>query len=121
MDGCRLENLTINNITATNTDMAIFMRLGERLNKYREPEARTPGHFKGISISNVTVKTSPEGRLDAPTAIVITGEKTATTTHFIEDVQIKNVAVTLEGVGSKAAVSEIPHFQSCPTPVATRR
>lgn len=107
MDGCRLENLTIDNITATNTDMAIFMRLGERLNKYRELEPRTTGHIKGVSISNVTVETSPEGRLAVPTGIVITGEKTASTTHFIEDVQIKNVSIVLEGGGRLTDASEV--------------
>jgi hypothetical protein len=107
MDGCRLENLMIDNITVTNSDMALFMRLGERLNKYRETEARTPGHIKGVSISNVTVETSHDGRLDAPTAIVMVGEKTASTTHVIEDVAIRNVSITLEGGGRSEQVSEV--------------
>lgn len=107
MDGCRLENLTINNITVTNTDMPIFIRLGERLNKYRETEARTPGHIKGVSISNVTIETSATGRLEAPTAIVIVGERTAATTHMIEDVAIKHVRIQLEGGGRAEEVSQV--------------
>lgn len=107
MDGCRLENLTIDNITVTNSDMPIFIRLGERLNTYREPEARTPGYIKNVIISNLSIKTSAEGRLDAPTAIVMTGERTDETTHVIESVQIKNVNITLEGGGRLEDVSEI--------------
>jgi polygalacturonase len=107
MDGCRLENLTIDNITVTNSDMPIFMRLGERLNKYREDEARTPGHIKGVSISNIAVETSGEGRLLAPTAIVMTGERTDQTTHMIEDVAIRDVTITIEGGGRVEDVSEV--------------
>lgn len=107
MDGCRLENLTVDNITVTNTDMPIFMRLGERLNKYREQESRTTGHIKGVSISNVTVSMSEESRLDTPSAIVIVGEKTASTTHFIEEVTLENIKVTSPGGGRIEDVSQI--------------
>lgn len=108
MDGCRLENLTVDNITVENSDMLIFMRLGVRLNKYREPEARTPGHMKDVTISNITADMSPEGRLDASTAIVMLGEKTDDKTHVIENVVIRNVDVTLEGGGNIEDAGEIP-------------
>ena len=107
MDGCRLENLVIDNITITNSYMPIFIRLGERLNKYREETARTPGHIKGVSISNVTVETSGEGRLHAETGIVILGEKTAETTHMVEDISIKNVKISLAGGGLVEEVSPV--------------
>ncbi|HKL21476.1 MAG TPA: hypothetical protein VJ904_06700, partial [Tichowtungia sp.] len=99
MDGCRLENLLVHDITIENTDMTLFMRLGERLNKYREDKARTPGHMKNVTIRNITSSTSAEGRLKAPTGIIITGEKTADDVHRIEDVTIENMQITLEGKG----------------------
>mgnify|MGYP006274463893 CR=1 FL=1 len=107
MDGCRLENLVIDSITVTNSDMPLFMRLGERLNAYREPEARTPGHLRNVQISNLIIDTSPEGRLMAPTAIVITGERTADTTHFIENVRITDVTINLEGGGRIEDVGQV--------------
>ena len=108
MDGCRLENLTIDNITVKNSDMLIFMRLGVRLNKYREDQARTPGHIKDVMISNITADMSPESRIDAPTGIIMLGEKTDEKTHAIENVRISNVNVTLEGGGKIEDVGAIP-------------
>ncbi len=110
VDGARIERLKIQNITVTNSDMPIFFRLGERLNQYREPEARTTGHIKDVLISGIHCQTSATGRLDAPTAIVMLGEKTASTIHAIENVQIKDVTIELEG-GSQ--VSEV-EFGSIP-------
>jgi hypothetical protein len=107
MDGCRLENLEIDNITVKNSDMPIFMRLGERLNAYREPKPRTTGHIKGVRISNVTVETAKEGRLAAPTAIVMTGERTEQNTHLIEDVHFKNLKINLEGGGRIESVGTV--------------
>ena len=107
MDGCRMENLKIDNIKVTNSDMPIFMRLGVRLNKYREPESRTPGYIKDVTISNLIVDGSANSRLDAPSGIVILGERTEDATHRIENVLIKNVNITLEGGGLNDDVGKV--------------
>jgi hypothetical protein len=87
--------------------MPIFMRLGERLNAYREPKPRTTGHIKGVRISNIAVEAAKGGRLAAPTAIVMTGERTDQTTHLIEDVRFKNVKINIEGGGRIESVGTV--------------
>ena len=107
VDGCRLEDLTIRNITVENSDMTLFMRLGVRLNKYREKESRSPGHMKRVTIENITSNTSPSGRLAAPTGIIMLGEKTDDGVYRIEDVSLKNVQIAVEGKGRAEDVGEI--------------
>jgi hypothetical protein len=88
--------------------MTLFMRLGVRLNKYREKESRPPGHMKNVTIQNITSRTSSKGKLTAPTGIVMTGEKTDDNVYRIEDVTIRDVQIIVEGKGNAEHVGDIP-------------
>ncbi len=105
MDGCNLENLRIENVKVTNSQMTLFMRLGKRLNKYREKESRSMGSMKNITIKNITHIGPKRSKLGNCTGIFITGEKTADETFYIEDVNISNFNVVLEGGGAPDKVS----------------
>lgn len=104
VDGSTLEDININNIKATNTGNAIFIRLGHRNQK------APIGKVKGIHISNVTVDV-PAGKPDSgyqmegpavrephnvfPSSIV--GIPSAR----VEDVTLENVTINYSGNGKK--------------------
>ncbi|UDQ97153.1 glycosyl hydrolase family 28 protein [Lentisphaerota bacterium WC36G] len=105
VDGARLENLYINNIKVIDSDMTLFMRLSNRLNKYREKESRKPGCIRGVKISNITSETSEKGRLVHPTGIIISGRNDDDL--LIENVQLENIKINLVGDGKVANVAKI--------------
>jgi len=128
MDGCRLENIQVNNVLMDNVSGPIFIRLGARLRTYHAGEAARPvGTLRNVAIRNVSGRVYEEGyplygKLPRKAGIVITGIPGA----CIEDLLLEGVKFTFPGGGSdpgtappdvpeqEAAYPEFPCFHPLP-------
>ncbi|HEX6430175.1 MAG TPA: glycoside hydrolase family 28, partial [Niastella sp.] len=109
VDGGTLEDITIENIKATNTGNAIFIRLG-----HRKTEAAI-GKVRNIKISNVKVEV-PAGKPDKGYEMegpevpyphnVFPASITGLPGHPVENVTLENISITYEGGGNK----QVAHF-----------
>jgi polygalacturonase len=109
VDGGTLEDITIENIKATNTGNAIFIRLG-----HRKTEAAI-GKVRNIKISNVKVEV-PAGKpdkgyeMEGPEVTyphnVFPASITGLPGHPVENVTLENISITYEGGGNK----QVAHF-----------
>lgn len=109
VDGGTLEDILIENIKATNTGNAIFIRLG-----HRKTEAAI-GKVRNIHITNVKVEV-PAGKPDKGYEMegpvvpyphnVFPASITGLPGHPVENVVLENIMVTYEGGGSK----QVAHF-----------
>ena len=103
VDGGTLENVEINNITATNTRNAIFIRLGHRNND------GAVGKLRNVKISNVKVEvpfSRPDYKYELrgpelsffhnPFPASITG----ISGHFVENVTLENIEIIYPGRGN---------------------
>jgi polygalacturonase len=110
MDGCRMENVLVENIIMDNVSGPIFLRLGARLRQYFPDQTKRPvGIARGLTIRNVTINVWEEGYLlygkyPRKAGIIVTGVPG----HPIEDVTFDNVRVNFPGGGeiSSAPVPE---------------
>lgn len=105
VDGAIIENVRVENITATNTGNAIFVRLGERKKKW------PTGEIKNVLLKNIKVDVCferPDYAYDMrgpalpffhnifPVSI------TGVPDHIIENIRLENIKITYPGKGSKA-------------------
>jgi len=104
VDGGILEDIDIENIKATNTGNAIFIRLGHRNQK------ATVGKVRGIHISNVTVDVSAdkpdagyqmEGPLIREPHNVFPSSIVGIPSGRVEDVTLENITINYSGGGKK--------------------
>ena len=104
VDGGILEDIDIENIKATNTGNAIFIRLGHRNQK------ATVGKVRGIHISNVTVDVSAdkpdagyqmEGPLIREPHNVFPSSIVGIPSSTVEDVTLENITINYLGGGKK--------------------
>ena len=104
MDGCRLENVQVNNIIMDNVSGPIFIRLGARLRRYHADQPERPvGVIRNISLRNITGTVWEEGyllygKLKRKAGIIITGVPG----HPIEDLRLEGIRFTFPGGGSEA-------------------
>lgn len=125
MDGCRMENVLVENIIMDNVSGPIFLRLGARLRQYFPDQPKRPvGIARGLTIRNVTINVWEEGYLlygkyPRKAGIIVTGVPG----HPIEDVTFDNVRVTFPGGGEvshapvleqEAEYPEFPVFHPLP-------
>lgn len=109
VDGGTLEDVTIENIKATNTGNAIFIRLGHR------KTTAAIGKVRNIKISNVKVEV-PAGKpdkgyeMEGPEVTyphnVFPASITGLPGHPVENVTLENISITYEGGGNK----QVAHF-----------
>ncbi len=112
MDGCRMENIQVNNVIMDNVSGPIFIRLGSRLRKYFADQPDRPtGILKNVSIRNVTMRVWEEGyllygKLPRKAGIIVTGVPG----HCVEDLSFENIDVTFPGGGTAedAAHHDVP-------------
>ena len=96
VDGANIRNLVINNIKVKNSDMTLFIRSGKRLRVYRKGDKpRKPGTINGVKITNITSDTSPNGNLEHPTGIFITGQDDL----CVSNIYLDNIKIKLQGGG----------------------
>jgi hypothetical protein len=103
VDGGFIENILVDDITATNTGNAIFIRLGKR-NK-----ARPPGYVRNITIRNMEVEVAFE-RMDYAYDIrgpelpffhnVFPSSITGIQTYRVENVTLENINIQYPGRGN---------------------
>jgi hypothetical protein len=104
MDGCRLENVQINNIIMDNVSGPIFIRLGARLRRYHADQPERPvGILRNVSLRNITGTVWEEGcllygKLKRKAGIIITGLPG----HPIEDLRLEGIRFTFPGGGTAA-------------------
>ncbi|GAB3658850.1 hypothetical protein GCM10028791_32050 [Echinicola sediminis] len=110
VDGANISNINISNITMSQTEMPVFIRLGERLRTYREAPKQQVGSIDGISIRNLkaTTRSQEASRINPPSAIFITGTKG----HRIGHIKLKNITIQVPGGGKEThrnrTVDEMP-------------
>ena len=97
VDGGRLEDVTITNITMRDvTNPPIFMRLGKRM---RGPAGTPVSSLQRVNISNLVAYNA-----DARYASIISGIPS----HQIEDVKLSNIRIFYRGGGKKELVDRQP-------------
>ncbi len=105
VDGANIHDVAIQKIVMDEVEMPIFIRLGERLNTYREATKREVGSINKVSLKNITATTrSPEkSRVNPSSGILITG----TPNHKIGNVSLENIKITLAGGGKLSDVGVV--------------
>jgi hypothetical protein len=99
VDGSRIRDITISDITMENVMVPIFVRLGARLNTYRPGEtARPPGVIENLVIRNITATSATTGRLTPPSGVFITGIPG----HRAGPITLENISIKLPGGGELA-------------------
>lgn len=126
MDGCRMENVLVENIIMDNVSGPIFIRLGARLRRYFDDQPERPaGCVKGITIRNIRIGVWEEGfflygKYPRKAGIIVTGIPG----HPVEDVTFDNVRVSFPGGGKptdqavpeqEAEYPEFPAFHPLPS------
>ncbi|MCE5206595.1 MAG: glycoside hydrolase family 28 protein [Porphyromonadaceae bacterium] len=118
VDGAKLRDITMEDITMENVRTPMMFRLGARLNVFRKNEdVQQPiGLFERVRISNVKAVADDDSQLDPPTGILITGIPE----HYITDLTLENIEITLLGTGTEEhakrvvqeAISEYPEVKT---------
>ncbi|MGA9637895.1 glycoside hydrolase family 28 protein [Flavobacterium sp.] len=105
VDGANIHDINIQNIKMDDVEMPIFIRLGERLNTYREADKRKVGTINNVVVKNIkaTTRSLENSRVNPPSGILITG----TPNHKIGKVTLENINITLPGGGKKSDVGII--------------
>ena len=105
VDGAIIENVRVENITATNTGNAIFVRLGERRKKW------PTGEIKNVLLKNIKVDVCferPDYAYDMRGPAlpffhnVFPVSITGVPDHIIENISLENIDITYPGKGNKA-------------------
>lgn len=118
VDGAKLRDIVIDNITMDNVRTPMMFRLGARLNVFRKNEdvQQPVGLFERVRVRNVKAITDDDSQLDPPTGILITGIPG----HYITDLTLENIEITLLGGGTaehakrvvQEAISEYPEVKT---------
>jgi hypothetical protein len=107
VDGGKLDNVTISNITMDNVAGPIFIRLGDRGRPYGESAGLPTGSLRNVLISNIrarVAKTVPKS-LREPNVQITVPEKVACCIsgipgHCIENLAFANIHITFPGGGT---------------------
>ena len=104
VDGAKLRNIEISDITMENVRTAMLFRLGARMRVFRsDDEVQPVGVFENVVIKNVKVKISEISQLKYPTGIMITGIPN----HYINGLTLENIEMNLPGGGTKQEVNVV--------------
>jgi len=98
VDGARLKNIDINDITMDNIQTPMMFRLGSRLSVFRKNQdtQQTTGSFENVVIRNVKAKSAKETQLTPASGILITGVPG----HYITGLTLENIEIELPGGGT---------------------
>lgn len=125
MDGCRMENVLVENVIMDNVSGPIFIRLGARLRRYFADQPERPvGIIRGLTIRNIRVSVWEEGFLlygkyPRKAGLIVTGVPG----HPVEDVTFDDVRIVFPGGGNcstapvpeqEAEYPEFPAFHPLP-------
>ncbi len=105
VDGAKLCDVIIENITMENVRTPMMFRLGARLNVFRKNEdiQQPVGSFERVLIKNVKAIADDDSQLNPPSGILITGIPD----HYITDLTLENISITLLGTGNEEHAKRI--------------
>lgn len=98
VDGARIHNINISDITMMEVKTPILIRLGARLSVFRkDQDTQQPiGTLENVTIRNVRAKAADNAQLMPPSGILITGIPD----HPIKNLTLENVEINLAGGGT---------------------
>jgi polygalacturonase len=107
VDGARLRDVEISDITMENVRTPMLFRLGSRLSVFRkDQDSQQPtGVLEHVVVRNVIANAAEEAQLKPPSGILITGVPG----HAIQDLTLENIRIHLVGGGkAQEARHEVP-------------
>lgn len=98
VDGARLQQVEVSDITMDNVRTPILLRLGSRLSVFRKDQdtQQSTGILDHVTLRNITAHTDPNAQLMPPTGILITGVPG----HPITNLTLENISIFLPGGGT---------------------
>jgi polygalacturonase len=98
VDGSRLRNVEISDITMDEVKTPMLFRLGSRLSVFRKgKDTKQPtGTFENVVVRNVKAKAAADAQLKPPSGILITGVPG----HYITNLTLENIEIDLAGGGT---------------------
>lgn len=98
VDGARLRNVEISDITMEEVRTPMLFRLGARLSVFRKTQdVQQPiGVFENVTIRNIKAVAADNSQLTPPTGILITGIPG----HCITNLTLENIHIRLLGTGT---------------------
>jgi len=98
VDGARVNDIVLEDITMDQVDMPLFMRLGRRLRTYRPGDnPRGPGSIKSVTIRDIKAVTVDKGHVVPASGVFITGAPGLP----VEDVKLDGMMISLPGGGAQ--------------------
>ncbi len=110
VDGAKLSNVEISDITMDEVRTPMLFRLGSRRSVFRKSEdVRQPiGSFDNVVIRNVKAVAADKAQLDPPSGILITGIPG----HYITNLTLENIHIRLLGTGTEQdALCKVPEAE----------
>lgn len=110
VDGAKLRNVEISDITMEEVRTPMLFRLGSRLSVFRkhEDERQPIGLFENVVIRNVNAVAADNAQLDPPSGILITGIPG----HYITNLTLENIHIRLLGTGTaQDALCKVPEAE----------
>ncbi|QKJ33129.1 right-handed parallel beta-helix repeat-containing protein [Mucilaginibacter mali] len=105
VDGARLHNVEIANITMVNVKTPILIRLGSRLSVFRKDQdtQQQTGVLENVTIKNVKAQAADTAQLMPPSGILITGVPG----HPVKNLTLENIEIQLAGGGTQANAQQV--------------
>lgn len=104
VDGARISNVEISDISMENVRTPMLFRLGSRLNVFRKGEVRQQtGSLDQVTIRNVKAIAADDAQLMPPTGILITGVPG----HDITNLTLAHIEITLAGGGTAEDAKQV--------------
>lgn len=98
VDGARIRDVVITDLTMDDVATPIFIRLGARLRTFREGAARKPvGTIENVEIRNIRAKAAANAQLMPPSGIFITGIPG----HPVRNLRFENISLEVAGGGTR--------------------
>jgi len=98
VDGARINDIVLRDITMDQVDMPLFIRLGRRLRTYRPGDRpQEPGSIRNVTIRDVEAVAVDRGHVNPGCGMFITG----TSDLVVEDVEMTGVTMSLAGGGTQ--------------------
>ena len=98
VDGARIRNINISDITMVEVKTPILIRLGARLSVFRKDQdtQQQIGALENVTIRNIKAKAADNAQLMPPSGILITGIPD----HPIKNLVLENIEINLAGGGT---------------------
>jgi hypothetical protein len=105
VDGARINNIDISDITMVEVKTPILIRLGARLSVFRkDQDTQQPiGTLENVTIRNVKGKAADNAQLMPPSGILITGIPD----HPVKNLVLENIEINLAGGGTNENARQV--------------